>query len=137
MNAVFADTCFYIALLRRADALHERCIEWDRQYRGLFLTSDYVLIEIGNWLAETSLRAIFPQLVQRLRSDPRTTILPADTTWTAQGLELYTGRPDKEWSFIDCISFEMMRHHGLTDALTADHHFIQAGFNAILTDNGA
>jgi predicted nucleic acid-binding protein len=30
----------------------------------------------------------------------------------------------------DCISFQVMTEHGLSEALTADHHFEQAGFNA-------
>ena len=41
-------------------------------------------------------------------------------------------RPDKEWSLTDCISFEVMAELGLTEALTADHHFEQAGFRALL-----
>ena len=30
------------------------------------------------------------------------------------------------------ISFVVMQDYGLTDALTTDHHFEQAGFNALL-----
>jgi len=71
-----------------------------------------------------------------LRSDSRTTILQATSEWVARGLSLYGQRSDKNWSFIDCISFEMMRDHDLTDALTTDHHFTQAGFHAILAANG-
>lgn len=32
----------------------------------------------------------------------------------------------------DCISFVVMREKNLIDALTADRHFIQAGFRALL-----
>jgi predicted nucleic acid-binding protein len=39
---------------------------------------------------------------------------------------------DKEWSLVDCISFVVMTDRKLTDALTGDHHFEQAGFNALL-----
>jgi predicted nucleic acid-binding protein len=34
--------------------------------------------------------------------------------------------------FADCISFVVMRHQGLTQALTGNHHFEQAGFTALL-----
>ena len=41
-------------------------------------------------------------------------------------------RPDKAWSLTDCISFAVMAERGLTEALTADHHFEQAGFRVLL-----
>jgi len=41
-------------------------------------------------------------------------------------------RRDKGWSLTDCISFLAMQRHGLAEALTADHHFEQAGFNILL-----
>lgn len=118
MKTVFADTSFYIALLRRVDELHLKCVAWDRQYHGLFLTSEFVLIELGNYLAETAQRQVLPEFIRRMQADPRTIILPADSFWIAQGLDLYARRCDKEWSFTDCISFEMMRRHNLTDALS-------------------
>ena len=36
------------------------------------------------------------------------------------------------WSLTDCISFVVMRHHEIAEALTADRHFEQAGFAALL-----
>jgi len=49
-----------------------------------------------------------------------------------RGVTLYASRPDKQWSLTDCISFEIMRERGVTEALTGDHHFEQAGFMALL-----
>ena len=48
------------------------------------------------------------------------------------GLELYTDRPDKAWSLVDCVSFKVMRARGLKEALAHDEHFEQAGFVALL-----
>jgi len=46
--------------------------------------------------------------------------------------KLYRDRADKEWPLTDCISFVVMHDRGLSEALTADHHFEQAGFRALL-----
>jgi predicted nucleic acid-binding protein len=47
-------------------------------------------------------------------------------------MELYRSRYDKPWSLTDCISFVVMADEGLTEALTGDRHFEQAGFKAML-----
>jgi len=67
-----------------------------------------------------------------LHGDANTVIHPAHHDLFQQGLTLYKRRPDKDWSFTDCISFAVMQAEGLTEALTADHHFEQAGFTALL-----
>jgi predicted nucleic acid-binding protein len=33
---------------------------------------------------------------------------------------------------VDCASFAVMQSEGLLEALTTDHHFEQAGFQALL-----
>jgi hypothetical protein len=58
--------------------------------------------------------------------------VPPESNAFDAGVALFAQRPDKHWSLTDCISFIVMRREGLTDALTGDHHFEQAGFNALL-----
>jgi predicted nucleic acid-binding protein len=136
MTRVFADTSFYIALVRPDDDNHQSSMEFDREFLGQYLTSEFVLIELGNWLADPHNRGVFLEVSRVLRSDPRTTILPATSEWFSRGSALYGQRLDKQWSLTDCISFEMMRDYDLGDALTNDHHFVQAGFRAILGKSG-
>ena len=47
---------------------------------------------------------------------------------------MYRARTDKEWGLTDCISFVLMKNEGISEALTADIHFRQAGFTAILLE---
>ncbi len=46
--------------------------------------------------------------------------------------KLSRDRMDEEWGLTDCISFVVMRAWGLTEALTADKHFEQAGHVVLL-----
>jgi hypothetical protein len=61
-------------------------------------------------------------------------IVSVDTVLLKRGLTLYQERKDKSWGLTDCISFIVMGDQQLTDALTADIHFVQAGFRALLRD---
>jgi len=56
----------------------------------------------------------------------------ADGALFQDGVKLFAARPDKEWSLTDCMSFVVMTREGITEALTGDHHFEQAGFIACL-----
>ena len=77
-------------------------------------------------------RGCFLALHKQLLIDSTVTIIPASQELFDAGIELYSGRPDKSWPLTDCISFVVMKSYGLTDALTGDHHFEQAGFKALM-----
>ena len=49
-----------------------------------------------------------------------------------QAWDLYSGTKDKEWAFIDCTSFVVMRENGIKEAFSTDHHFEQADFKILL-----
>jgi len=100
--------------------------------RGSIITTEYVLIEVGNWLARSGDRHVFLELMKEIRADRRTAVVPGSSALFERGLDLYARRPDKDWSLTDCISFVVMREHCLADALTGDHHFEQAGFRILL-----
>lgn len=45
-----------------------------------------------------------------------------------KGLEFYEKYDDKKWSLVDCISFVVLSENEVTEALTFDRDFGQAGF---------
>ena len=132
MKRVFADAWFYIALLDADDQGHERAAAWSCDFEGKIITTRWVLVEAANSLAAPTLRKAMAAFLARIESDPDVRIVTDSDGLYPRGLALYAARPDKEWSLTDCISFVVMADEGLTEALTGDHHFEQAGFTALL-----
>lgn len=132
MTILFADTSFYVAIFSPHDALHARAKAVAAGHQDAVVTTEFVLLEVGNFFCRGNGRAIFQTMIENLRSAEDIEIVPASADLFNKGLALFTSRPDKEWSLTDCTSFALMQERGLTDALTADHHFEQAGFVALL-----
>ena len=134
MNACFADTFFYIAMLDTRDQHHERVNAFIQGFDGFYVTTRWVLSELANALSDTARRAAASQLIHRLHDDPSTLIVTSSDSLFDRGMKLYTSRPDKDWSLTDCISFLVMWEHRMNEALTGDRHFQQAGFAPLFMD---
>jgi uncharacterized protein len=132
MTTLFADTSFYVALLNVRDVHHGRALDFLRAPAGQVVTTQYVVLEVGNFMRRPTDRAYFLALLEDLDHDENTSVISSSSDLLARGVELFRQRPDKSWSLTDCTSFVVMRERGITDALTADVHFRQAGFGAIL-----
>ena len=132
MKPFFADTFYFLALLHLDDDAHSRSLAFSETSSEPLLTTAWVLTEVADALAMPGMRESFTRLLTALRGDPACMIVPPTQTLFDQGVELYAERPDKDWSLTDCTSFVVMRQQGVTQALTGDHHFEQAGFTALL-----
>jgi len=130
----FVDTSYILALVNTADVHHVRAAAASRQVEPPFLTTEAVLTEIGNALSRARWRALGYATVQDLRADPNIEVVPVDAALFERALTLYGERMDKEWGLTDCISFVVMQERDLTQALTTDSHFAQAGFTTLLAN---
>ena len=107
-------------------------VAWSREKTISFVTTEYVLLELGDAFHRAGLREEFVVFHDSLRADSKFRILPATSALFAKGLNLYRRRRDKEWQLTDCISFVVMKEHGIGEVLTGDQHFEQAGFTILL-----
>lgn len=132
MSPLFADTYYFLALLHRGDAAHSKAVALAEKVTNPVVTTAWVLTEVGDALSAPSFRLLFVKLVEALRADPACTIVPPSPALFDAGVRLYADRSDKEWTLTDCISFVVMHEYGITEALTGDRHFQQAGFTLLL-----
>lgn len=132
MKEVFADAFYFLALNNPADPLHDRTAAAQFDTSRMLVTTVWVLTEVGDALAAPWNREQFCELLDMLGGDPRAIVLPASQEMFLAGTGLYRARADKGWSVTDCISFAVMKRRGITEALTGDRHFEQAGFRALL-----
>jgi predicted nucleic acid-binding protein len=66
--------------------------------------------------------------INTLQSMPQTFFVHIDQAMHQSAWRLLKSYSDKEWSFVDTSSFVVMTQLAITEVLTTDHHFSQAGF---------
>ena len=131
---ILIDTSFVVALVNNKDEDHEKAIRLSIEVDGKpTLITDAVLLEIGNALSRRyKLECI--EAIEGFLASFDVEIVRLDETLFDKAFELYKTQTDKTYGLVDCISFVVMREHGITDALTHDRHFVQAGFRALMRE---
>ena len=132
MRQYFVDTWLLIAALDRLDHHHANARRIGAAFGGSELVShDGIFTEVLAYFSEQGVqgRERAEEAVRNARR--RWTVLPTDRDLFDRALDLYSRRPDKEYSLIDCMSMTVMRDHGIQHVLTNDHHFRQEGFTVL------
>lgn len=136
MKTVFTDTFYFLSPFNPAEQTHRKAVAFTSENNVRIVTTDWVLTELAEGLARSRRgRAEFISTLADLQADPDVKIEPFHPQLMSEGIRLYGSRADKEWSLTDCISFVVMQRDGITEALTGDHHFEQAGFVALLNQD--
>lgn len=138
MRILFADTCYWIAILNPRDQLHERAVGVSQTLTAArIVTTDEVLTEFLNYFGDRGilLRQAATRMVMHMQVDRRIHIEPQSRETFVAGFSFYRARLDKGYSLTDCISMNLMRQMQLTEALTNDGHFSQEGFYCLLRED--
>jgi len=127
----FADTFYFIALISPRDARHQEARRTARGMACELVSTEAVLIELADALCSPRDRLGTAAFIEDLRRDENTLIRSLEGELLKRSLDFYKSRQDKDWGLTDCISFVVMQEEGLTEALTGDEHFEQAGFRIL------
>ena len=134
MNAVFVDTAGWMASADLADPDHPRSLaarDAALEAGRILVTTDFVADETLTLLrARLGLRAA-AEWWRTIESTPRVRWERIDSERFEKARQIFFQHHDKDYSFTDCTSFVVMRELRLTQALTADRHFRQMGFQVL------
>ena len=136
MNKVFVDTSGWASFFIKTDLHHEKAFElmmlWQQQNRRV-VTTNYVLSELVALFTRFHVRRVKAlDYINGICSDTLVEVIHVDPPLDKEAWKLLENRLDKVWSLVDAASFVVMKNRRITEALTTDHHFEQAGFTRLL-----
>jgi predicted nucleic acid-binding protein len=125
---IFVDTSFFYALASTADADHERVREVfetidPKRLPDLCLTTNHVVAEAVTLARSSSGHDDAVQLGERLYAETLARIHWTTPEEEREAFAYFKKHRDKEYSFVDCVSFVVMHAGGIMEALTLDADF--------------
>ena len=137
MSKVFLDTSYALALSFQSDVSHARANHlavWLDRNSISIVTTRAILIEIGNALSRRRYRRQAIELLDSMEDQDGVEVFSLTDELYFKALTLFRNRLDKEWGLVDCVSCVVMQEQGISQVLTADKHFQQMGFRALLSE---
>lgn len=129
---IFVDTSFWVALMRPLDACHPEAVELFRRYGDRRLvTTNHVRGETWTFLRRRMGHRLAVQFLDFLQPSARLSIVHASAEIEERAETWLRRRDEREYSFVDATSFEVMRARGIADVLAFDGDFAAAGFNEL------
>lgn len=126
----FADTSGFYAISAKENVRHEMAIAWLTSASKL-ITTRFIVLEtvslITKRISSLDARVWYKKFIESRTVEVR----EFDFHVYAEAERLWKTHSDKTWDLIDCYSFCLMHLENLTEALTFDRHFQQAGFHII------
>ena len=137
MNKIFVDTSGWASLFDPKEQFHSKA---DSVYKTIrepgtrLITTNYIVAELTAVLTSPLRipRSKIINYIEGLKTSEVVDLLHIDESLDARAWKLLKERSDKQWSLVDCSSFVVMNEIGISEALTSDHNFEQAGFVRLL-----
>ena len=113
------------------DAAHAAAVAFYRSDGTPLLTTSLILVETLSLLTKRRGKALALQVGAGLLASSRLRIVHVDESLQREAWGLFGSSADKDWDLVDCVSFTVMRRHGVSEVFGFDRHFVQAGFRLV------
>lgn len=124
----FLDTSFVIALLRGRERHHAQAAAIWSTDGGPLLTTEGVVGEVWTFMRRREHHDAALVAVDALQRSPRVTVLDTDGDVHSAAWSWLRRHDEHPYSFVDAVSFEVMRRRRLNEVLAFDDDFTRAGY---------
>lgn len=131
MESIFIDTSGWFALLSLRDEHHQKAKEYLTRISLPLVTTNYVVAETVNLVRSRERHSLAVTFLESIEQSPRVSVHHISPVQHQETIRFFKQHTDKEFSFIDCSSFVVMKSLGCRKAFAFDHHFLQAGFQIV------
>lgn len=131
MTSLFLDTSYLIAVENADDQHHKAAsAHWASLLKSprRLVTRSYVLVEVVTLLNNRRSHSKAVELGNNLLSSRIFNVVHVNEELFYEAWRYFQKYKDKRYSLTDCVSFVLMKKLEITEALTFDKHFVQAGF---------
>lgn len=134
MTKVLVDTSAFVAIQHNRGQEHGRAVEALTALvdRGASLiATNYVFAETYNTLLSRAGRRLAFQWGDGMRAGTGINFVRVDEGTEDAAWEILESHDDKQWSYVDAVSFALMERDGIGTAFAFDDHFRQRGLAVI------
>jgi hypothetical protein len=135
-SEIFLDTSGFFALMDARHSAHLKARHWLGSQRGRArpVTTEWIVGETCTLLVARKRPHLVARFLDYLEQSTALLVLNPDEGLLVSAKQLICRQAEQGYSFVDCLSFCVMKERSISQALTADEHFRKAGFSALLVD---
>src|SRR5437867_2479372 len=133
-SEVLFDTSGFFALMDERDRAHRKAIAWVQAQRQRVrpLSTEWIVGETCTLLVARKRPHLVARFLDYLDRSAALVLVNPDDTLLDSAKALIRHQAEQGYSFVDCLSFCLMKERAVREALTTDNHFRKAGFSPLL-----
>lgn len=130
-EAIFIDTGAWLALADMRDQYHREALQFYRalrEQRRYLVTSNLVMGEAFSLIRRTGGTQVAFRFLDAVRQSAQLHKVYSTPEYEATAEKLLRQFVDQDFSFVDAVSFAIMRERDIAEAFAFNHHFLIAGY---------
>jgi predicted nucleic acid-binding protein len=128
------DTSGFFALMDERDPMHDKAVTWIEAQRKQIrpVSTEWVVGETCTLLVARKRSHLVARFLDYVDSSAALLLVNPDDTLLRAAKAMIRHQAKQGYSFVDCISFCLMKERDIRNAFTTDTHYRKAGFSALL-----